>query len=115
APAAAAVRGTVRLAPALAARAGPDDTVFVFARAAEGPRMPLAIRRYRVAELPVSFTLDDSLAMSPQMKLSSFARVVVGARVSKSGQATPQPGDLVAEPLPPTGGAVELVIDRLQP
>lgn len=118
APAAAAassIAGRVRLAPALAARARPDDTLFVYARAAEGPRMPLAIRRLRVADLPLEFTLDDSLAMSPEFKLSAFPRVVVGARISRSGQALPQPGDLIAEPVPATGGAVELLIDRVQP
>jgi cytochrome c-type biogenesis protein CcmH len=92
--AAAALRGTVRIAPQLKDRVSPEDTVFIFARAAEGPPMPLAVVRKRARELPASFALDDSMAMTPQMKLSSFARVVVGARISKSGNATPQPGDL---------------------
>jgi cytochrome c-type biogenesis protein CcmH len=92
--AAAALRGTVRLSPALAKQVSPDDTVFIFARAAEGPRMPLAILRKQVRDLPLEFSLDDSLAMSPAMKLSQFARVVVGARVSKSGQVNGTPGDL---------------------
>jgi cytochrome c-type biogenesis protein CcmH len=86
--------GTVKLAPALAAQARPEDVVFVFARPAEGARMPLAILRYQVKDLPVSFRLDDSMAMSPAMKLSAFPQVVVTARVSKSGQAAPGPGDL---------------------
>ena len=90
----AALRVRVTIAPALAGRARPDDTVFVYARAAEGPRMPLAIARLRAAELPATVTLDDGSAMSPQMRLSSFAQVVVDARVSRSGEATPQPGDL---------------------
>ncbi len=118
APAAAApavIRGRLSLAPALAARVGPDDTVFVFARAANGPRMPLAIRRHRAAELPLEFTLDDSLAMSPERKLSSAAQVVVGARVSKSGDATPRSGDLVATPVPAGAGVLELVIDAVEP
>lgn len=115
AAAASSIAGRVRLAPALAARARPDDTLFVYARAAEGPRMPLAIRRLRVADLPLEFTLDDSLAMSPEFRLSAFPRVVVGARISRSGQALPQPGDLIAEPVPATGGAVELLIDHVQP
>jgi cytochrome c-type biogenesis protein CcmH len=88
------VSGIAKLAPGLAGKVAPTDTVFIFARAAEGPRMPLAILRKRARELPVSFELDDSMAMSPQMKLSSFTHVVVGARVSKSANATPQPGDL---------------------
>jgi cytochrome c-type biogenesis protein CcmH len=88
------VSGTVTLSPALKARAAPDDTVFVFARAAQGPRMPLAILRKRVSDLPLQFTLDDSLSMSPAAPLSGAGRVVVGARISKSGQALAQPGDL---------------------
>ena len=112
----AAIRGRVSLAPALAARVAPDDTVFIFARAATGPRMPLAIRRHRAAELPLEFTLDDSLAMSPELKLSNFAEVVVGARVSKSGDAMPRPGDLLAAPVPAAGGApMTLVIDSVEP
>lgn len=89
-----AVSGTVQLAPALAARVAPADTVFVFARAAGGTRMPLAVMRKQVRELPAAFTLDDTMAMAPGMKLSDHSRVVVGARISKSGSPTPQPGDL---------------------
>ncbi|MGH8699789.1 MAG: c-type cytochrome biogenesis protein CcmI [Burkholderiales bacterium] len=89
-----AVSGTVQLAPALAARVAPADTVFVFARAADGPRMPLAVTRKQARELPTAFTLDDTMAMAVGMKLSDHARVVVGARISKSGNPTPQPGDL---------------------
>jgi cytochrome c-type biogenesis protein CcmH len=96
APAAAggSITGSVQLAPALAAKAAPTDTVFVFARAASGPRMPLAIVRKQVKDLPLAFALDDSMSMMPNMRLSTVGDVVVGARISKSGNATPQPGDL---------------------
>ena len=87
------VSGTVRLAPALAARAAPADTVFIFVRPAEGPRMPLAAIRKQVRDLPAAFTLDDTMAMGTGVKLSDHPRLVVGARISKSGSATPQPGD----------------------
>jgi cytochrome c-type biogenesis protein CcmH len=105
----------VSLAPELRARAADSDTVFIFARPAEGPRMPLAIVRRTVAELPTSVTLDDGMAMAPTMKLSSFPRVVVGARVSKSGNAAPQAGDLegVSEPVTPVEpNPVAVRIDR---
>ena len=89
----ASVEGTVALAPQLKDKAAAGDTVFVFARAAEGPRMPLAIMRLQVKDLPAKFRLDDTQAMAPAFKLSNFPEVVVGARVSKSGSATPQSGD----------------------
>jgi cytochrome c-type biogenesis protein CcmH len=107
------VSGIAKLAPDLAGKVAPTDTVFIFARAAEGPRMPLAILRKQARELPVSFVLDDSMAMSPQMKLSSFSQVIVGARVSKSANATPQPGDLQGLSVPIKVGArgVAVTID----
>lgn len=105
AAAGARIAGTVRIAPALAQKAAPTDTVFVFARAPSGSRMPLAIVRKQVKDLPASFTLDDSLAMAPNMRLSNFPQVVVGARVSKDGSATPQPGDLVGATQPVAVGA----------
>ena len=110
------ITGRVSLAPALAASTKPTDTVFIFARAAEGPRMPLAILKRTVAELPITFTLDDSMAMSPEMKLSKFPRVIVGARVSRSGNAMPQPGDLHGESPPKRTQekGLELVIDTVQ-
>lgn len=90
----ATVKGRVTLSPAMAAKAGPTDTVFILARALEGPRMPLAILKRQVKDLPLDFTLSDEQAMSPEMKLSKFSEVIVIARVSKSGGAAPQSGDL---------------------
>lgn len=113
----AAVNGTLSLAPALKDKVAPTDTVFIVARAAEGPRMPLAIVRRSAADLPIRFTLDDSAAMTPEFRLSKFPQVIVSARVSKSGEATPRPGDLLGQagPLAPDGKPVEIVIDRVQP
>ena len=88
------VQGNISLSGAIAAKASPEDTVFVFARAATGPRMPLAIIRKQVKDIPFDFTLDDSLAMNATMKISSYPQIIVGARISKTGNAMPQPGDL---------------------
>jgi cytochrome c-type biogenesis protein CcmH len=108
----AAISGTITLAKALAGKANPTDTLFVFARAAEGPRMPLAILRKQVKDLPLTFTLDDSMAMTPAMKLSSVQRVVVGARISKRGDATAQAGDLqgLSAPMAPNASGLKLEI-----
>jgi len=94
APASASVQARISLAPALLAKAAPEDTVFIFARAPQGSKAPLAILRRQVKDLPLEVTLDDSTAMSPALRLSTQTQVVIGARVSKSGQAMPQPGDL---------------------
>jgi cytochrome c-type biogenesis protein CcmH len=106
-----AVSGTVTLSAALAKQAQPDDTVFVFARAAEGSRMPLAILRKQVKDLPITFTLNDSMAMSPASALSTQSRVIVGARVSKSGNAMPQPGDLSGQSAVVSVGATGLAVE----
>ncbi len=91
---AASVTGTVDLDPSLRAQVKDDDTVFIFARAVNGPPMPLAVLRKQVKDLPISFTLDDSMSMMPNAKLSGYADVVVGARVSKSGNPMLAAGDL---------------------
>jgi cytochrome c-type biogenesis protein CcmH len=119
APNGASLRVTVKLAPELAAKVQPGDTLFVFARAAEGPRMPLAVSRQPLAaapQQPIVVQLDDSQAMTPQSKLSQASRVVVAARISRAGSATPSAGDLEAEsaPMAPRG-EVQLVIDRVRP
>ena len=88
------IKVKVSLAAALRPKAAPDDLVFIFARAASGPPMPLAIVRKQVKDLPMEVTLDDSMSMVQGMNLSAFDQLVIGARVSKSGQALPKPGDL---------------------
>jgi cytochrome c-type biogenesis protein CcmH len=91
----AAVNIQVSLAPELLKQTSPEDTLFVYAQATSGPQMPLAIVRKQVKELPLTVSLDDSLAMTPAMKLSNFANVKLLARISKSGNAMKQTGDLI--------------------
>ncbi|MCX7168916.1 MAG: c-type cytochrome biogenesis protein CcmI [Proteobacteria bacterium] len=109
------ISGSVTLAPALAGKVQPGDTLFVYARPVDGSRMPLALLRARAADLPLTFTLDDSMAISPEQKLSTAAAVILDARVSKSGQAVRQPGDLVGESGTVKLGAkgIKLNIDRV--
>ncbi|HEY8218585.1 MAG TPA: c-type cytochrome biogenesis protein CcmI [Methylobacter sp.] len=85
----------VSLAPELQKSADPNDTVFIYAQALSGPKMPLAIVRKQVSELPLTVTLTDAMAMMPTMKLSNFEQVKLLARISKSGDAMQQPGDLI--------------------
>jgi cytochrome c-type biogenesis protein CcmI len=84
----------VALDPKFKDSVGPNDTLFVFAKAAHGPSMPLAIARLTAAQLPASVTLTDAMGMVPNVTLSHFPQIVVGARISKSGNATAQSGDL---------------------
>ena len=105
------VSGTVSLAAAMTKLAGPDDTVFIFARAAQGERVPLAVLRKQVKDLPLQFTLDDSMGISPQNRLSGAAQVVVSARISKSGQAMAQTGDIVGQAAPVAVGASGLAVE----
>ncbi len=113
---AAAITGTVKLIPALASQVAPGDTLFVFARTAAGGRMPLAIVRASAGNLPYEFRLDDTQAMSPEARLSGQAQVVVSARISKSGNAVAQPGDLfgVSSPVAPGASGLALLIDQVQ-
>lgn len=108
-----ALTGTVTIAPSLAAQAAPNDTVFVYAHAESG-RMPLAVQRATVKDLPITFKLDDSMAMTPTMKLSDMKRVIVAARVSKSGNAITQPGDLLGESKPIAPGTSGISIEIAQ-
>ncbi|MHB1085187.1 MAG: c-type cytochrome biogenesis protein CcmI [Thiobacillus sp.] len=111
------VSGQVKLAPALAARVSPGDTLFIFARAEKGPRMPLAILSLKASELPARFSLDDSNSMAPGMKLSAFPAVMVVARISKSGNASAQSGDLEGSvgPISPGTQNIQIGIDKVIP
>ena len=113
----ASVSGRVSLAPALASKVQPGDTVFVFARNPQGSRLPLAVQRTQVSALPFSFKLDDSMAMSPEAKISGASEVRIEARVSRSGNATPQSGDLIgaSATIKPGTDKVEVVIDQVRP
>ncbi|MGI9301980.1 MAG: c-type cytochrome biogenesis protein CcmI [Gammaproteobacteria bacterium] len=104
----------VSLADSLTGKVSGDDVLFIFARAVEGPRMPLAVVKKQVKDLPLSVQLSDSQAMTPAMKLSKFTEVELTARVSKSGQPTPGSGDLqgIASPVDTaTREPVKLVVD----
>ena len=108
----------VDISAELKAKASPDTTVFVYAKAMQGPPMPLAVKKLQLGELPVSITLSDDDAMMPSMKLSSFDQVVVGARVSSSGNPVAQSGDFYTEQEaidstnPPA--QIKLVIDQIK-
>lgn len=113
----AAIAGRIDITPALAAKVALTDTVFIFARAVDGPRMPLAVLRVAARELPKDFRLDDSMSMAAGAKLSSAAAVIVEARISKSGNALPQPGDLSGKSalVRPGATGVKVTIDQVVP
>ncbi|QNT39729.1 MULTISPECIES: c-type cytochrome biogenesis protein CcmI [Pseudomonas] len=116
APVAARLKVRVELAAALKDKVKPDDTVFIFARASNGPPMPLAAKRVTVAQLPIEVELSDADAMMPQMKLSDFAEVQLVARVSRAGQ--PTHGEWIGQgtPLPSATQAIQhLTIDSPDP
>lgn len=115
--AAAAISGTVTVSKELIGKIAPDDTVFIYAQMPEGPKMPIASLRINAKQLPYVFTLDDSLAMMPNDKLSNHAEVMISARVSKSGQAISQSGDLLGRASPVKLGqqGVAIVIDKVLP
>jgi cytochrome c-type biogenesis protein CcmH len=104
----AALQVQVALAPALKGKLAPGDALFVYARAENGPPMPLAVAKLDPAQLPTTVTLTDAMAMTPAFKLSSVERVFVGARISHSGQPVAQPGDL-------EGDAGVVAVDRKTP
>lgn len=112
-----AISGKVTIAPSLASKGAATDTLFVFARETTGPPMPVAIVRATKKDLPFNFRLDDSVSMMPSRKLSDVGTVVIVARLSKSGQAMPQSGDLegISQPVTPGAEGVAVVIDRERP
>ena len=108
----------VTLDPKLKDKVAAGDVLFVYAKAASGPPMPLAIARLSAAQLPTEVTLTDSMGMLPSMRLSQFPQVIVGARISKSGNALAQSGDLqtVSAPMPNTRSEpLALTIDQVVP
>lgn len=111
------IRGTVTVAPGLASKGSPTDTLFVFARETSGPPMPVSIVRASKKDLPFTFQLDDSTSPMPSRKLSSAGPVVIVARLSKSGQAMPQSGDLegTSQPIQSGVDGITVVIDRERP
>jgi cytochrome c-type biogenesis protein CcmH len=106
------ISGTITVKPELAAKIGSGDTLFVFARPADGPRMPLAALRASAGKFPFEFRLDDSLGMGGA-SLSATPSVVVEARVSKTGEVRAQAGDLFgrAGPVAPGASGLAIVID----
>ena len=104
------VAGTVSLSAQLRAKVAPEDSVIIFARPSEGSRMPLALIRVQAKDLPKTFALDDTMAISPDARLSNFAEVIVGARVSKSGSPMPQKGDLEGLSKPVKLGRADIAI-----
>jgi cytochrome c-type biogenesis protein CcmH len=111
------IRGTVRLTPELAEKVQPSGTLFIYAQAISGSKMPIAISRTSAEKLPAAFALDDSTAMMPQNKLSDHLEVRIVARLSKSGNAVPQSGDLQGtSPAVKVGASeVDIVIDQVIP
>ncbi len=107
---------TVKLDPKLAGRMSPGDTVFVFARALDGPPMPLAVARLKASALPATVTLTDAMAMTPKLRLSNYARVKVAAHTSRTGDAMPRAGDLESAPVEVASDShtpVVLTIDKV--
>jgi cytochrome c-type biogenesis protein CcmH len=109
------VRGTVRLDAKLKKEVKPDDVLFVFARAPQGPPLPLAVIRARAADLPLEFALDDSLAMAQGMTVSSQPKIVVTARIAKSGKPQPAAGDMEgkSQVVANDAAGVDVVIDSV--
>lgn len=111
------ISGKVTISPQLAAQLKPDDQLFVFARAEDGQRMPLAATRAKAGDLPLAFRLDDSMALPGGRKLSEFKTVSVEARIAKAGKAQSSSGDLFGSVsgVKPGKQGLQLMIDQIQP
>lgn len=114
------VSGRVTLDASLASKVSAGDTLFIFARAKEGPKMPLAVLRLNAADLPLDFSLSDAMAMAPGMVLSGFTSVMVEAKISKAGSANRAAGDLLGTVGPITLGSdaarnLKLTINQVAP
>lgn len=113
------IQVSVKVKPELAGQIIPDATLFVFAKAASGPPMPLAVYRGKASELPREVTLDDSMGMMPALKLSQFERWTVTARLSRAGGVQATSGDLQGSLTVARGdlgkGAMALTIDQVVP
>jgi len=108
---------TVTLSPALANKVSPDDTLFIFARAKEGPPMPRAISVKKARDLPASFLLTDGMGARPDLKISNVPQLIISARITKSGKAMPESGDLqgFSQTVKPGDNNINIVIDRQIP
>lgn len=109
------LRGRVEISQELKTQLDPQATLYIFARAEKGPPMPLAAMKARASELPLEFSLDDSMAMAPGLELSAFPRVVVMARVSRAGTPAAQAGDLqgASQPVANDASGVTVLIDSV--
>jgi cytochrome c-type biogenesis protein CcmH len=116
-PAGKSVTGSVSVAPQIASKITGTETLFIFARAENGPRVPLAVVRASARELPMKFALDDSQSMAPGMNISSAQALRIEARISRAGKATPEPGDLegASAVVKPGARDVAVVIDKVVP
>ncbi|MCU7940613.1 MAG: hypothetical protein KZQ64_02885 [gamma proteobacterium symbiont of Bathyaustriella thionipta] len=110
-PAQKSITISVSLDPVLQTSLNPEHTLFVYARAVKGPRMPLAIVRHKAGDLPLEVKLDSTMAMMPQMSLANFKQVVLLARISATGNAMPQTGDMIGETQPLEWQMLEQPVD----
>lgn len=99
AAAAGAISGVITLDAGLKGKVEPGDTIFLVAKAPDGSSPPLAAQRFKAGDLPIRFSLDDSMAMVPGRSLSKFGEAILSARISRSGDAVPQPGDIASAPM----------------